>query len=242
MEKIYGKSDLLLGSSKFCPGCGHGVVNKLIAEVLEENGWVGNAVECLCIGCAINMANYVDWDIVFCPHGRAAAVATGVSRVNKDAVVFSYQGDGDAAGIGLAESFHSASRGEGFVQIVVNNQIYGMTGGQTSPMTLIGQKTTTSGPNGRDPLKTGYPTHLAETMALIEAAGVVARGSVHNPKEILRTKKLLEKAFRLQVEEHKYSYIEIVSMCPTDLHMQPDKMPDYIEKNVLPVYPLGQLK
>lgn len=242
MENVYKKSDRLIGASKFCPGCGHGIVNKLIAEVLDENDWVGQTIECLCIGCAINMANYVDWDIVFSPHGRAAAVATGVSRVNKDAVVFSYQGDGDAAGIGLAESFHSASRGEGFVQIVVNNQIYGMTGGQTSPMTLVGQKTTTSGPNGRDPEKTGYPTHLAETMALIEAPALVARCSVHNPKEILKTKKILEKAFRLQKEQHAYSYVEIISMCPTDLHMQPDKMPEYIEENVLPVYPLGQFK
>lgn len=242
MKTVYQKNALLKGESKFCPGCGHGIVNKLIAEVLEENNWAEKAIECLCIGCAINMTDYVDWDIVACPHGRAAAVATGVSRVNKDAVVFTYQGDGDAAGIGMGETYHAASRGEGFVQIVVNNQIYGMTGGQTSCMTLIGQKTTTSGPGGRDPEKTGYPTRLAETLALIEAPGLVARCSVHNPKEIMKTKKVLQRAFRLQQEEHKYSYVEIVSMCPTDLHMNPEKMPEYIQDAVLPVFPLDIFK
>lgn len=242
MKTVYQKNELLQGEIKFCPGCGHGIVNKLIAEVLSENGWAGKAIECLCIGCAINMTEYVNWDILACPHGRAAAVATGVSRVNKDAVVFTYQGDGDAGGIGLAETFHAASRGEGFVQIVVNNQIYGMTGGQTSCMTLVGQKTTTSGPNGRDPEKTGYPTHLAEALAPIEAAGLVARCAVHSPKEIIRTKKILERAFRLQQEQHKYSYVEIVSMCPTDLHMPADKMPAYIQNTVLPVFPVGEFK
>lgn len=242
MENVYSKNSLLLGSSKFCPGCGHGLVNKMIAEVIDENGWSNKAIECICIGCSLNMVTYVDWDMIQCPHGRAAAVATGVKKVQKDALVFSYQGDGDAAGIGMAETFHAASRGEPFVQIVVNNQIYGMTGGQTSCMTLVGQKTTTSGPDGRDPSRTGYPTHLAEILSTVEAPGFVARGSVHTAKDYIKTKKMLEQAFRTQIEDNKYAYIEILSMCPTDLHMNPADMPKYIEEKVLPVYPTGVFK
>lgn len=239
MNAVYKKCELLLGENKYCPGCGHGIVNKLIAEVIAENGWKSKVVEAICIGCALNMNPYVDWDIVQCPHGRAAAVATGIKRVKNDALVFTYQGDGDAAGIGLAETYHAASRGEGFTQIMVNNQIYGMTGGQTSCTTLVGQKTTTSGPKGRDPLKTGYPTKLSEAIALVEAPTLVARCSVHNPKEILRTKKLIERAFRLQLEERKYSFLEILSMCPTNGHLRPEQGPDYMEEHVLPVFPLG---
>lgn len=242
MEAVYEKSKLLIGANKYCPGCGHGIVNKLIAQVLEENGWVGKTVECVCIGCAINMSPYVDWDMVQCPHGRASAVATGVRRVNKNALVFTYQGDGDAAGIGLAETFHAAVRGEGFTQIVVNNQIYGMTGGQTSCTTLVGQKTTTSGPNGRDPEKTGYPVRLAEMIAMADATDYVVRTSVHTPNNILKTKAAIEKAFRLQMEEGKHSFIEILSMCPTNTHIASDKYPDYMEENILPVFPLGTFR
>lgn len=242
MKAVYEKNPLLVGPNKFCPGCGHSLLNKIIAEVLVENGWANKTITALCIGCALNITHYVNWDLVQSPHGRAAAVATGIKHMQKDKLVYSYQGDGDAAGIGLAETFHAASRGEPFTQIMVNNQIYGMTGGQSSCTTLIGQRTTTTGPEGRDPARTGYPTKLAEVIATIAAAGYVARVSLHDPMHVRQTKKVLEKAFRLQLEENKYSFIEILAMCPTNFHVEPWDAPDYMVKHVLPVFPLGELK
>ncbi len=242
MEQIYGKNKLLMGENKFCPGCGHSTVCKLIAEVLTENGWEHKAVTALCIGCAINVHPYVNWDLIQCPHGRAAAVATGAKRINKDALVFTYQGDGDAAGIGLTETYHAASRGEAITAIMINNQVYGMTGGQTSCTTLVGQRTTTTDKNGRNPETTGYPTRLAEAIAQIDAAAYVARVSLHTPKHVIQAKKAIEKAFRLQMEEGKYSFIEILSICPTNFHLPPDKCPQYEEEKVIPVFPLGVFK
>lgn len=242
MKSVYERNPLLGNTNKFCPGCGHSLVNKIIADVLIENGWADEAIEALCIGCALQTTHYCNWDLVQSPHGRAAAVATGVKHIQKDALVFTYQGDGDAAGIGLTETFHAASRGEPITQIMVNNQIYGMTGGQSSCTTLIGQRTTTTGPEGRDPLRTGYPTKLAEVLANVEAAGYVARVSVHDAANVRKTKKTLEKAFRLQLEEGKYSYIEILSMCPTNFHVEPWDAPAYMVNHVLPVFPLGEFK
>lgn len=242
MKAVYERNPLLMGSNKFCPGCGHPLLNKIIADVLAENNWAGDAITALCIGCALNMTPYVDWDLVQCPHGRAAAVATGIKHVQKSKLVFTYQGDGDAAGIGLTETFHAASRGEPFTQIMVNNQIYGMTGGQSSCTTLIGQKTTTSGPSGRDPAHTGYPTKLAEVIAMVDAAGYVARVSIHTPKHIRQAKKAIEKAFRLQMEENKYTFVEVLAMCPTNFHVEPWDAPAYMEEKVLPVFPLGEFK
>jgi 2-oxoglutarate ferredoxin oxidoreductase subunit beta len=243
MEKIYGKQSVLAPQSNtFCPGCGHSTLIKLLSEVLVENNWVGKAIHVNGVGCGLNMHNYLDWDMFQCPHGRSAAVAAGVKHVQKNALVYTYQGDGDACCIGVGETFHAASRCEPFTAIMINNQIYGMTGGQTSPTTLVGQITTTTDKHGRDPKKSGYPTRMAEVIAGFEGPAFVGRFALHTPKNIIQTKKALEKAFRLQLEHNTYSFLEILSMCPTNWHIPTMDTPAHIEKNVLPVFPLGTFK
>ena len=203
---------------------------------------MGSAITVNGVGCGLNLHGVLTWDLFQCPHGRAAAVASGVKHAQRDKLVFTYQGDGDACCIGVGETFHAASRLEPFTQIMINNQIYGMTGGQTSPTTLIGQRTTTSGEGGRDPVRTGFPTRMAEVIAGLEGSAFVGRFALHTPKNILQTKKALEKAFRLQLEKNRYSFLEILSMCPTNWNIPTMQTPKYIEEKVLPVFPLGVFK
>lgn len=241
-NKIYGKLDILSPQSNtFCPGCGHSTLIKIISEVLSENGWVNRAIHVNGVGCGLNIHGLLGWDMVQCPHGRAGAVATGVKRVQRDALVFTYQGDGDACCIGAGETFHAASRAEPFTQIMINNQVYGMTGGQSSPTTLLGQKTTTA-LCGRKAESSGFPTRMAEVLTTFDGPAFIGRFALHKPKYIIQTKKAIEKAFKLQLEDNVYSFLEILSMCPTNWHVPTMKTPEYIEEKVLPVFPLGTLK
>lgn len=187
-------------------------------------------------------AGYFEIDSIQSAHGRAAATAIGAKRMSPDNLIFTYQGDGAASAIGFLETFSAANRGEPITAIMINNQIYGMTGGQTSPTTLLGQKTVTTYKGGRDPVREGYPVHMAELLASLEAPAYVARVSLHTPKHILQAEKAIEKAFRLQVEENKYSFIEILSTCPTNWGIHPRKAPEYVEKFVLSEFPLGEFK
>jgi 2-oxoglutarate/2-oxoacid ferredoxin oxidoreductase subunit beta len=242
MEKIYGKQSVLAPQGNtFCPGCGHSTLIKIISEVLVENGWVDRAIQVNGVGCNLNTHGLLGWDMVQGPHGRAAAVASGVKHAQRGSLTFTYQGDGDASCIGVGETFHAASRKEPITAIMINNQIYGMTGGQSSPTTLLGQRTTTD-VTGRKAERSGYPTRLAEVIATFEGPAFVGRFSLHSPKHILQTKKALERAFRLQLEKNTYSFIEILSMCPTNWHINTMDTPEYIKKNVLPVFPLGILR
>lgn len=242
MELVYGKElnkGLFPEGSAFCPGCMHSTINKIIGEVLTENGWIEDTIMVMPIGCACNTIRYMDVDMVRSLHGRAAAVATGVKRIRKDKIVLTYQGDGDAAAIGGLETFYAANRGEPFTAIVVNNQIYGMTGGQMSPCTLVGQESTTG---ERLSMHAGYPVRCAEMIGQLEAVGFAGRFAVHTPKHILQTKAAIKKAIDLQINENKYSFIEILSACPVNWHIKPEDGPKTIEERVLQVFPLGVYK
>ncbi len=241
MQMVYGKTEALMpAGSKYCPGCMHSTAHKIIAEVVDEMGMRGKTIIVPPTGCSILAADYWNLDMVFSLHGRTAAVATGVKRAQRDKLVVCYQGDGDAASIGLAESFYAANRGEPITVVMINNQIYGMTGGQMSPTTLMGQKSTTC-KAGRDE-NSGYPVKLAEIIATLPAPKYVARFALHTPKNILQAKRGLEKAFKIQLEDKGYSYIELLSACPTNWGAPTDKTPEYMEKYVLPVFPVGELK
>jgi 2-oxoglutarate ferredoxin oxidoreductase subunit beta len=242
MEKIYGVPRGLRDEEVgFCPGCMHPQANKIIAEVLDENDWVGDAIIMVPVGCSLYISRYFNIDTIQSAHGRAAATAIGAKRMRKDKLVISYQGDGDAAAIGFSETFFAANRGEPISVIMINNQVYGMTGGQMSPTTLLGQRSTTT-VKGRDIKAAGYPVHMAEIIANLKAPAYVGRFSLHTPKHILQTKKAIEKAFRLQLEENKYSFIEVLSACPTNWGISPRKGPQYMEEKVIPEFPLGEFK
>ncbi len=231
-----------VGRHTFCPGCTHSTAVKVIARVLDKNDWLGDAIVCLSVGCGMQSAGYFEIDSIQSAHGRAAATAVGAKRMSPKNLIFTYQGDGAASAIGFLETFSAANRGEPITAIMINNQIYGMTGGQTSPTTLLGQKTVTTYQGGRDAAREGYPVHMAEILGGLEAPGYVARVSLHTPKNILHAEKVIEKAFRLQIEESKYSFVEILSTCPTNWGIHPRKAPEYVEKYVLPEFPLGEFK
>jgi len=242
VEKIYEKpKSLMPNGSNYCPGCFHSMSHKIIAEILDEQNLRENTVMVLPVGCSILATLYWNFDMVCSLHGRAAAVATGFKRVRPEQLVLVYQGDGDAASIGIAETIYAANRGEPFTVIMMNNQIYGMTGGQMSPTTLIGQKTTTA-PKGRDTAGTGYPVKMAELIAELKAPKYVARFSLHTPKHILQAKQGIKKAITIQLEDKGYSFIELISNCPTNWGIPPAETPKYIEEKVLPVFPLGEFK
>lgn len=224
--------------SGFCPGCFHSTVIKLIGEVLEELSIVDRAATVLGIGCCGLHMNYIAYDNITAPHGRAGAVASGLKRTNPDTVVFTYQGDGDLASIGLAESLSAASRGENVTVIHVNNGIYGMTGGQMSPTTLVGMKASTA-PKGRIVEEHGYPMDFCELLNQLEAPTYVERTSCNTPQNVLKTKKAIKKAFQNQLDGKGYSYVEIVSNCPTNWGMDALKSLEFIEEKMIPQYPLG---
>ena len=225
----------------FCPGCDHGVAIRIIAELLDEMGLADKTIVVSSIGCSVFLNDYYDLDIVEAPHGRALAVATGVKRAKPDKFVFTYQGDGDFASIGLGESMHAISRGEKVTAICINNTNYGMTGGQMAPTTILGQKTTTT-VNGRDANVQGYPIKICEMASTCEGAAFVARCSLDSSKEIENTKRMIRKAFQSQVEGKGSSLVEILSICPTNWKMTPQESHERIRREVYPVFPLGVYK
>ncbi len=225
----------------FCPGCDHGLAIRIIAELLDEMGLADKTIVVSSIGCSVFLNDYYDLDIVEAPHGRALAVATGVKRAKPDKFVFTYQGDGDFASIGLGESMHALSRGEKVTAICINNTNYGMTGGQMAPTTILGQKTTTT-VNGRDANVQGYPIKICEMASTCEGAAFVARCSLDSSKEIENTKRMIRKAFQAQVDGKGSSLVEILSICPTNWKMTPQESHERIRREVYPVFPLGVYK
>ena len=228
-------------STHYCPGCTHGVAHRLIAEVLDEMGIAEKTIGVAPVGCSVFAYNYFDTDFVEAAHGRAPAMATGIKRVLPDRVVFTYQGDGDLASIGMGEIMHAAGRGENITVIFINNAIYGMTGGQMAPTSLPGQKTTSS-PNGRDVELQGYPLKMSEMIATMDGAGYVVRRSLHDPKNIRQAKKALRMAFETQIRGLGFSMVELLSTCPTNWGITPIESLKWVEEHMLPVFPLGDYK
>lgn len=228
-------------STHYCPGCTHGIIHKLVGEVLEELGILGDTIGVAPVGCSVLAYKYFNCDMHEAAHGRAPAVATGVKRVRPENIVFTYQGDGDLASIGTAEIVHAAARGEKFTTIFVNNAIYGMTGGQMAPTTLIGQKTTTS-PYGRDLVLQGAPIKMSEMLSTLDGAYFIERVSVHDPVNIRKAKKAIKKAFELQMQGKGFTMIEVLSSCPTNWGQTPETALNWLKENMLPLYPLGVYK
>lgn len=225
----------------YCPGCGHGIIHRLISEVIDELGIREKVIGISPVGCAVVAYDYFDFDVVEVAHGRAPAVATGIKRVYPDRVVFTYQGDGDLASIGIAETIHAASRGESFNIIFVNNANYGMTGGQMAPTTLIGQKTTTT-PFGREVKESGYPLRIPELLSSLEGVYYLERVAVNNPANVRKAKKAIKKSFVTQIEEKGFSLVEVLSPCPTNLKLSPVEALKWLEEKMIPYYPLGVIK
>ena len=225
----------------YCPGCLHGVIHRLVAEVFDELGLRDRTVGVAPVGCSVLAYNYFAADFHEASHGRAPAVATGIKRARPDLIVFTYQGDGDLASIGMAETVHAANRGEKITVIFVNNAIYGMTGGQMAPTTLPGQIATTC-PTGRDVSLAGYPIRVVELLATLRTPAYLARVSVHEPKAIMNAKKAIRKAFKFQIDKTCFSLIEVVSTCPTGWGQQPHEACEWLEEHMLPYFPLGDVK
>ena len=226
----------------YCPGCTHGIIHRLVAEVIDELGIDGRTIGVAPVGCSVMAYDYFTCDFIQAPHGRAPAVATGVKRADpENNVVFTYQGDGDLAAIGTAETVHAAARRENITVIFVNNAIYGMTGGQMAPTTLPGQVTQTS-PYGRDVETVGYPVKVCELLQNVDGAAYLERVAVNNPANVKKAKKAIKKAFQNQLEGKGFSLVEVVSTCPTNWGMTPVKALEWLEENMLPYYPLGVYK
>lgn len=225
----------------YCPGCHHGIIHRLVAEVLDELDVRDRAIAVAPVGCSVLAYEYFNFDAFEAAHGRAPAVATGVKRVHPDAVVFTYQGDGDLAAIGCAEIVHAAARGEKITTIFVNNATYGMTGGQMAPTTLIGQVTNTS-PYGRNPASAGYPIKISEMLATLEGAKFIARVAINTPGNMAKAKAAIKKAFELQLSGEGFGLVEILSTCPTNWGMSPIEAAKWLEDNMIPYYPLGTYK
>ena len=240
MEKVYARTKTFQKEmvSGFCPGCMHGTVFKLIGEVMEELGIVDKTTCVLGVGCCGLAMEYITYDNTTSPHGRACAVATSIKRSTPDAVVYTYQGDGDLASIGLAETMSAANRGENITVIFVNNGIYGMTGGQMAPTTLVGMKATTA-PQGRDPKEHGYPMHMCEILNQLTAPYYLERTSCNNPANVNKTKAAIKKAFQNQLDGKGFSMVEIVTSCPTNWGMDALQALDYMDTHMLREFPLG---
>ena len=224
--------------TNYCPGCPHGIMNRLVAEVLDELDIEGKTIGVAPVGCSVMSYDFFGCDMVEAAHGRAPAVATGIKRVHPDKVVFAYQGDGDLASIGMAETVHAATRGEKITIIFINNAIYGMTGGQMAPTSLPNQVTQTS-PYGRDVHTAGFPVRICELLSTLDGVAYAERVCVDSPKSIRNAKRALKKAFECQIEGIGYSIIEVVSTCPTNWGMTPQKAFEWMRENMLPYYPLG---
>lgn len=238
---IYRRPALLTDrSSHYCPGCGHGIIHRLVAEVLEDLDLAPRTIAVASVGCSVFAYDYLGVDFVEAPHGRAPAVATGVRRTCPDAFVFTYQGDGDLAAIGTGEIVHAAARGERFSVIFVNNGIYGMTGGQLAPTTLLGQRTTST-PQGREAATAGYPIPITEMLALLPGVSYAARGSIADPSHVGRTKAMIRRAFEAQLTTDGLSIVEVLSTCPVGWGMTPPEAARHLADDVVATYPLGVL-
>jgi 2-oxoglutarate ferredoxin oxidoreductase subunit beta len=242
MAKTFKKPEALSDQhTHYCPGCTHGIIHRLIAEVIDELGIRGRSVGIAPVGCAVLAYNYFTFDFQEAAHGRAPAMATGIKRVRPDLMVFTYQGDGDLASIGMGEIVHAANRGEKFVSIFVNNAVYGMTGGQMAPTTMPGQRTTTS-PFGRNVEDSGMPIKVAELLSSLQTPGYITRQTVLKPKYIVRAKKAIKKAFTYQLEGRCFSLVEVVSTCPTNWGLTPHDAIQWAEDTLLSYYELGDYK
>lgn len=226
---------------RFCPGCGHSLIHRLIAECIDALGIRENVVGIAPIGCAVFAYDYFNFDILEVPHGRPPAAATGLKRVMPDKIIFTYQGDGDLAAIGTAEIVHAANRGENISVFFVNNATYGMTGGQMAPTTLSGQKTTTT-PAGRDNKTAGYPIRISELLSTLDGVSYIIRTSVDSFKNLIQTKKAIEKSFRYQIEGKGFSLVEILSPCPAAWRLTPEESITLIRNDMTTTYPLGTFK
>ncbi len=240
--KVFKRPNSLMPvSTHYCPGCTHGIIHKVIAEVLDELQIRERTVGIAPVGCAVLAYDYFNCDFHEASHGRAPAVATGIKRARPDLIVFTYQGDGDLASIGMAEIIHCANRGERVTVIFVNNAIYGMTGGQMAPTTLPGQITTTT-PYGRDVNLAGYPIRMAELISSLKTLSFVVRGSAHHPLEVVKLKQNIKKAFQYQVQNKCFTFVEVLSTCPTNWGIAPYESTKWLEENMIPYYPLKVFK
>ena len=239
---VYGRSSLMLDATMhYCPGCSHGVIHKLIAEAIEELHLEHDSIGVSPVGCSVFAYNYIDIDWAEAAHGRAAAVASAIKRMRPDKMVFTYQGDGDLAAIGTGETIHACNRGEGIAIIYVNNAIYGMTGGQMAPTTLLGMKTATT-PMGRDPKLNGYPYKVADMVKLLDGVCYVTRQAVHIPAAVRKAKKAIKKAFENSRDNRGLSFVEIVATCNSGWKMSPVDANKWMSEHMFEVYPLGDLK
>ena len=242
MAVVFQKTKMLTNVPfHYCPGCTHGIAHRLVAECIEEMGLTDKTIGIAPVGCAVFAYNYFSCDMLEAAHGRAPAVATGVKRVQQDKLVFTYQGDGDLASIGTAEIVHAAARGEKISTIFINNAIYGMTGGQMAPTTLLGQETTTS-PYGRQKEHCGSPVRMSEMLSTLDGACYVERVSLHDVPNIIKAKNAIKKAFTYQMEGKGFSLVEILSTCPTNWGMTPAAALSWLKENMIPYYPLGVKK
>jgi 2-oxoglutarate/2-oxoacid ferredoxin oxidoreductase subunit beta len=242
MGKTFKKPESLSDNhTHYCPGCTHGIIHRLVAETIDELGISGRTVGIAPVGCAVLAYNYFNFDFLEAAHGRAPAMATGVKRVRPDLMVFTYQGDGDLASIGMGEIIHSANRGEKFTTIFVNNAVYGMTGGQMAPTTMPGQRTSTS-PAGRNADEVGMPIQVSELLASLKTPSYITRQTVIKPKYVKKTKEAIKKAFTYQMEGRCFSLVEVVSTCPTNWGLSPLDSLTWTEENLLPYYQLGEFK
>jgi 2-oxoglutarate ferredoxin oxidoreductase subunit beta len=242
MGKTFSKPEALSSNmTHYCPGCTHGIVHRLVAEAIDELGIRGRTVGIAPVGCAVLCYNYFNFDFQEAAHGRAPAMATGIKRVRPDLIVFTYQGDGDLASIGMGEIIHAANRGEKFTTIFINNAIYGMTGGQMAPTTMPGQRATTA-PTGRNTDLTGMPIRMANLLKELVTPGYITRQAVLNPKQINKAKKAIKKAFEYQVAGKCFSFVEVISTCPTNWGLTPLDALKWAEDTLLPYYELGDYK
>ncbi|MFH1454556.1 MAG: thiamine pyrophosphate-dependent enzyme [Armatimonadota bacterium] len=242
MQKILSKPESLTDKPfTYCPGCTHGIIHRLVAETMDELGIRESTVGVAPVGCSVFAYEFFKCDMIQAAHGRAPAVAVGVKRTNPDLTVFTYQGDGDLAAIGTAEIVHAAVRGDNITAIFVNNAIYGMTGGQMAPTTLEGQKTQTT-PFGRDLKMAGHPIKMSEMLATLDAPSYIARVSTHNPAHVRKAKQAIKKAFENQVQGKGFAMVEVLSTCPSNWGMDVMESMEWLEKNMLPYYKLGEFK
>jgi len=242
MKEVAGYPESLTEKKfHYCPGCTHGIIHRIVAEVIDELDIREETIGVAPVGCSVLAYEYFNVDMHEASHGRAPAVATGIKRVHPDKFVFTYQGDGDLASIGTAEIVHAANRGELISTVFVNNAIYGMTGGQMAPTSLIDQKTTTS-PFGRNAKDAGHPIRMSEMLTELTGSAYIARVSVHDPKHIKQAKKAIKKAFKIQLEGKGFAMVEVLSTCPTNWGMKPLDALEWLKENMMEVYPLGELK
>ncbi len=242
MKTLFKRPESLTSATThYCPGCTHGIIHRLVAEVIDELGLRERTVGIAPVGCSVLAFNYFNMDFQQAAHGRAPALATGIKRARPDLICFTYQGDGDLASIGMAEIIHAANRGEKFTVIFVNNAIYGMTGGQMAPTTMPGQVTTTS-PAGRNVADVGFPVRMCELIASLKTPAFVERVSVHSPQQIVKAKRAIKEAFRLQVENRCFAFVEVLSTCPTNWALPPFEATRWLEQTMMPYYPVQNFK